>query len=336
MATGIVSASFRSVSVRAKSRTDNHNTLLLQANPDSYQTRRLAITRPSLRGLTGLIFIILLIAFSGCRKNVTVKLPEYTEKLVVEASIETGQPAQVLLSVTAPYFGNVDLTDPTQFFVKGAFVTVSDGSQVDTLIEPLPATGYYYTGTKVFGQVGKTYFLTIRVNGKSYSASTSIVNPIALDSVYTKHEKDSLGFCWGHLSDPPGTGNCYRWFAKRLTQDQFFAAPFNSAFDDKFVDGKSFDFGYERPPQPGKHEEYNAEPDESRGYYRVGDTIIVKFCTIGVPEYLFWRSYYDNKSSNGNPFSSPSNLQNTIQGDPAIGTFCGYSTTFDTLIFKPK
>lgn len=284
----------------------------------------------------GLLLILLLAAFSSCRKNVTVKLPEYTEKLVVEASIETGQPAQVLLSVTAPYFGNVDLTDPTKFFVKGAFVTVSDGTQTDTLIEPFPATGYYYQGSKVMGQVGKTYFLTIHANGKSYTATTSILNPIALDSIYTKHEKDSLGFCWGHLTDPPGVGNCYRWFAKRLMQDQFFAAPFNSAFDDKFVDGKSFDFGYERPPQPDKHEEYNAEPDVSRGYYRVGDTIVVKFCTIGIPEYLFWRSYYDNKSSNGNPFSSPSNLQNTIQGDAAIGAFCGYSTTFDTLVFRPK
>ncbi len=280
--------------------------------------------------------VALLAMLAACRKTVNVKLPEYTEKLVVEGSIETGQPAQVLLSVTAPYFGNVDLSDPTKFFVKGAFVTVTDGSQVDTLKELLPSTGYYYMGTKIVGQVGHQYFLTIHYNGKTYTASTSIRTPIALDSLYTKHERDTLGFCWAHMKDPPGTGDCYRWFAKRRTKDQFFAAPFNSVFDDKFVDGKSFDFGYERPPQPGKQAEYDAEPNVSRGYYRVGDTIVVKFCTINYDQYLFWRSYYANKSSNGNPFAAPANLQSTIQGDAAIGTFCGYSPSFDTLIFRPK
>ncbi|MBS1637506.1 MAG: DUF4249 domain-containing protein [Bacteroidetes bacterium] len=281
------------------------------------------------------ISVFTFLLFSACRKTINVKLPEYTEKLVVEASIETGQPATVLLSVTAPYFGNVDLSDPTKFFVKGAFVTVSDGSNTDTLKELFPAEGYIYLGSTVIGQVGKTYNLTIHYNGKSYSATTSIRSPIALDSIYAKYEKDSLTFCWGHLTDPAGLGDCYRWFAKRQG-DQSFAAPFNSSFDDKFVDGKSFDFGYERPPQPGKQEEYDHEPDVSRGYYRVGDTVVVKFCTIGYNEYLFWRSYYANKASNGNPFAAPSNLQNTIQGDASIGAFCGYSPSFDTLVIKPK
>lgn len=288
---------------------------------------------------TSFIYIfsfVLLVVISSCRKTINVKLPDYEEKLVIEGSIETNQYAQVLLSVTAPYFGNVDLSDPTKFFVKGAFATVSDGTLVDTLQELIPGTGYIYGGNKIKGQVGKTYYLTVKVNGKTYTATTSIKAPIALDTLYTKYERDSLGFVWAHLQDPAGLGNCYRWFAKRLTQDQFFAAPFNSAFDDKFVDGKGFDFGYDRPPQPGKEQEFYDEPDISRGYYRVGDTVVVKFCTIGYDEYLFWRSYYANKASNGNPFAAPANLQNTIQGDAAIGTFCGYSPSFDTLIIKPK
>ncbi len=276
--------------------------------------------------------VLLLLMLYSCRKDIKVKLPEYKEKLVVEASIEPGQTAQVLLSVTAPYFGNVDLSDPTKFFVKNAFVTVSDGLQTDTLFPLDPNLGYLFVGTKVFGQIGKNYNLTIKVNDKTYTSSTTILQPIALDSLFYKGEKDSLGFCWAHLSDPAGLGNCYRWFAKRLHKDVFFAAPFSSAFDDKFVDGKSFDFGYDRPAQPNQQQQN--EDDPNRGYYKLGDTVVVKFCTIGNNEYSFWRTYYSNLSSNGNPFSAPSNLQSNIQGGDVIGAFTGYSPSFDTIIIK--
>lgn len=280
------------------------------------------------------LIIIVIILISSCRKEIKVKLPEYTQKLVVEASIETGQTAQVLLSFTAPYFGNADLSNPSQFFVKNAFVTLSDGSIIDTLKELVIANFPVYVGTKVFGQVGKNYYLTMLVNNKTYTATTFINEPITLDSLFFKGEKDSLGFCWAHLSEPAGIGNCYRWFAKRITKDALFAAPFASAFDDKFIDGKSFDLGYERPVQ--SNEQQSSEPDLLRGQYRVGDTIIVKFCTIGYNEYTFWRSYYQNKTSNGNPFSAPSNLQSTIVGGDVIGAFVGYSPSFDTLIVKKK
>jgi len=276
----------------------------------------------------------MLFGITSCRRDINIKLPEYKEKLVIEASIETGQPAQVMLSRSAPYFGNVDLSDPTQFFVKGAFVTVSDGVLTDTLTEVFPGTGYYYIGTKVLGQVGKSYALTVRVDDKTYTGSTSILNPIALDSLFFKWEQDTLGFCWGHLTEPAGQGNYYRWFAKRFSKDQFYAAPFSSAFDDKFVDGKSFDFGYERPAQPNQQTENGG--DAERGYYKVGDTIVVKFCTLGQNEYEFWRSFYANKSSNSNPFSAPANIKNTIVGGDVLGAFCGYAPSFDTLIVKPK
>lgn len=284
--------------------------------------------------ITAVVLLSLGLMMVSCRKEINIKLPEYKTKLVVEASIETGQTAQVLLSTSAPYFGNVDLSDPTQFFVKGAFVTVSDGIQTDTLTELMPGTGYVYIGTKVFGQVGKSYALTIRVDDKIYTGSTSILNPVPLDSLFFKWEQDTLGYCWAHLTEPAGQGNYYRWFAKRYPTDQFFAAPFSSAFDDKFVDGKSFDFGYERPAQPNQ-QTANAEDDE-RGWYKVGDTIVVKFCSIGQNEYEFWRSYYSNKSSNGNPFAAPSNIKSTIVGSDVLGSFCGYGTSFDTLVVKPK
>src|SRR5690606_18071810 len=103
--------------------------------------------------------------------------------------------------------------------------------------------------------------------------------------------------------EPAGSGDCYRWFAKRLGKDLFYATPFNSVFDDKFIDGKTFEFAYDRGQQPNRGQP--TEPDRNRGYYKRGDTVVVKLCKIGRNEYDFWYTYYQNRLSNGNPFSSP-------------------------------
>lgn len=283
-----------------------------------------------LNGKTVSVVFLLVLVFSACRKTINLKLPEYKQKVVIEASIETNGYATCLLSYSIPFFGEFDFTQPQQAFIKGAFVTVSDGTITDTLKEVDPNTGYYYAGTKLKGQQGKSYYLTVTVNGKTFTADTYINTPVALDSLYFKGEKDTLGFIWAHITEPPGLGNNYRWFAKRLNRgDLFYAAPFNSVFDDKFVDGKAFEFAYDRGPQPNQVQNYKDDPEN--GYFKRGDTVVVKFCTIGRKEYLFWNSYYLNKSSNGNPFSAPSNIVSTIPGEDVLGGFFGYSPSFDTL-----
>ncbi|MGZ3931898.1 MAG: DUF4249 family protein [Bacteroidia bacterium] len=106
-----------------------------------------------------LYFLLCTFFFVSCRKDIKPKLPEYKEKLVVEASIETGLPASVYLSYSVPYFGNFNFSDPSKAFVKGAFVTVSDGTITDTIKELDPNLGYIYFGTKLIGQVGKPIIL---------------------------------------------------------------------------------------------------------------------------------------------------------------------------------
>lgn len=275
---------------------------------------------------------------SSCRKDVNVKLPEYKQKLVVEGGIETGGTPYVLLSTSVPYFGDFDYSTPEKAFVKGAFVTLSDGITIDTLKELDPSLGYFYTGTKLTGVEGRTYTLRIRYNSEEFSVSSTILPKVALDSLFFKWEEDSLGYIWQHFKEPVGLGNNYRWFSKRLNakyQDLLFAAPLFSVFDDKFVDGKAFDFSYDRGPQPNKIQEWRDDP--KRSYYRVGDTVAVKFCHIGKVEYDFWNTYYQNKASNSNPFSAPVNIKSMFgDNENVFGAFVAYSPAFDTIIIKKK
>lgn len=277
-----------------------------------------------------LICILVLITFFSCRKEVKLKLPEYKQKVVVEAGIETGSTAVVFLSYSVPYFGDFDYSTPEKSFIKGAFVTVTDGTVIDTLKELDPNTGYLYVGFKLQGQQGKTYTIKVTVDGKTYETSTSILNPAKLDSLYFKGEEDTLGLMWQKFSEPAGSGDCYRWYAKRLGRDQFYAAPFFSVFDDKFIDGKTFDFSFDRGPQPNEIQEYRDDPE--RGYYKRGDTVVVKLCKIGRREYDFWNTYYQNKTSNSNPFSAPSNIKSMFDSQDVFGAFVGYSPSYDTII----
>ena len=184
--------------------------------------------------LSGVILFALL-GLVSCEKNITIALPPIQAQVVVEGHIETGQGAYVILTRSSGYFAPLDTAAILNSIVRNAVVTVSDGIHTDTLpmiIDILPLSyqylyttylPWYYKKAKptVIGQVGGTYYLTILADGKKLTSVTTIPSPIKLDSAWFKYQppSDSLGFIWGHLSDPAGEQNFYRRYAKRLHND---------------------------------------------------------------------------------------------------------------------
>lgn len=280
-----------------------------------------------------ILSLLLIVGLTSCQKEIDVKIPDYVQKLVVEGRIENGSNPEVFLSYTIPYFGNHTQQNLADFAVKGALVTVYDGTSIDTLKDITMGNGYWYRASNMIGAVGKTYALTIVVNGKTYTSQTTIHPQVKLDTLWFKVLRDdSLGFIYTHFTEPAGIGNSYRWLAKRIGKDQNFIAPIGSAFDDKFIDGKSFDFAYNR----GHVQNSTATDDNNneRDFFKKNDQVIVKFCSIGYDEFRFFRSYDANIISNGNPFAAPTNLENNVHGENVIGVWCGYNAFIDTLICK--
>ncbi|MFI5163813.1 MAG: DUF4249 family protein [Bacteroidia bacterium] len=302
--------------------------------------------------------------FSSCQKAITVKLPAAVQKICVDGRIEPGVPPYVILTHNMPYFGPTDVNSLQNMFIHGAVIKISNGTTTVMLTEycskslpdsllPVIAsfTGvdtaslklfdyciYTTLNTAVWGAVGKTYNLTISTDGKNLTSSTTILTPIPLDRTWYKYSKtnkagDSLGFVYAHLSDPPQEGNAYRWLAMRKGKDQSFVSPPGSAFDDKFINGQSFDFAYERGSVPN-----STAPDdnnEERGYFKKGDTVIVKFCTIEHTVYDFFRQVDVAIYSQGNPFAAPTSVpSNVYPSSDALGVWCGYGVSKDTVVFK--
>ncbi len=292
-----------------------------------------------MRFINSLIVLLILVILQSCEKNVTVEIPESEPLIVVEGYIENGKNPLLVLSRTLPFFGSINTSTVFQQTIQGARVIVSDGMITDTL-DQIPGIGVY-TSSRITGQENRSYSLRVETEGKVLTSLTHIPTSIALDSVWfeVSGTRDSLGFAWAHLTDPDTLGNHYRWFAQRINsytfgdnigrqKDSVLIAPNGSVFEDKFINGKSFDLGYQR----GNHPNSTKEDDlnDERFFFKKGDTIVVKFCTLDRAHFEFWRTEETQVSNNGNPFASPAPVRGNING--GLGIWGGYAAKFDTII----
>jgi len=308
--------------------------------------------------------LVVLTILPSCTKEVTIDIPGYEEQLVIDGQIETGQPPLILISRSKDIYAPTDINAFLSGFVSGAVVTMSDGATTFTLDEVctdnlpagseeiaaaifgIPASelanyhlcAYTSFNPAAWGEVGKTYSLSVSFEGKTYTGTTQIVQPTALDSLFWKPLPDIAdhGFSHAFLSDPIGGNDSYLWEAKRInivngeTKDARFKTTFNPVFNDEFIDGKTFDFFYENPMS------FDDEsiPENRKGYYQQGDTVVIKFSKMDPSVYRYMITKYTQLQTNGNPFASPTNIVSNLTGG-CLGVWAGYSPMFDTLVCEP-
>lgn len=299
---------------------------------------------------------------ASCTKEVKIDIPGYEEQLVIDGRIETDMPPIILISKTKDIYSPTDIDAYLNSFVSGAIVTVSNGDTTVVLdeictdnlppgteqmaadlfgipVSELPnyhICAYTTFNTSIWGEVGKTYSLTVEFEGKTYTSSTKIVQSTALNSVYWKQDEDApqgFGFSWANLTDPAGQYDAYMWEVKRLDigddgqpKDGAFKATFAPVWDDEFINGTTFDFAFENPNNRDEN-----IPDEQKFYYGIGDTVVIKLSKLDVDVYEFLEKKYLQLQTTGNPFASPTAIPTNIKGG-ALGVWAGYSPHFDTLI----
>jgi hypothetical protein len=278
-----------------------------------------------------LLFLACLFIFS-CEKVIDLVPESQTPKLVVDGSIESGQPPRVILTKSLDYFSKLTPTMLTESFVRNAEVTVSDGSRSIRLREygiPIPGgTVFIYSvdtsnpAALMVGELNKTYNLTINTGGETFEATTNI-------PALTK-KSDSLWWetapnnpdtnrvvVFARVFDPPGLGNYIRYFTAR--NDSAYFPGLNSVYDDNIVDGITYDIQVFR----GQDRNQDFDQDEF-GFFRKGDRVKVKLTNIDKATYDFWRTWEQNQQNVGNPFSVPIKVLSNISNG-AIGIWGGYS-----------
>ena len=213
-----------------------------------------------------------------------------------------------------------------------AKVTLTDGIKSEVLIlrkndKYFPP--YIFEGNKIIGDTGKIYTITAEFGGKTAWANTTIPVKINLDTIYFKQEagKDSLGSIYIEFTDPPDIKNYYRILTLTLGKDIRYTSSMIMGIDDNFFSGEKFGFSISRGP------ESYLSPGENK-YYKIGDTVNVKFCTIDKAHYDFWNSFQEEVLNSSSPFaSSLSGLKSNVQGD-GLGIWGGYGVSLYKMIIK--
>ncbi len=293
--------------------------------------------------VTALFLLAVGLLYTSCEKEVNIDFPEGEPVVVVEGYVENGQIPYVVLTNTVPFLGKLSPDEFEKYFISGADVTITDGINTAKLVEyKLPDLGFtvysldtadIFNSAKLIGKEGRTYSLSVTVNGKNYTASTTILPVVPLDSIWVepKRSDSNLVQLMCRLSDPAGAVNFYRGLTRR-NNDPVFDTGFRSVYLDIIVNGKSFNFSLDR----GKADFANNDTAdfEKYGYFERGDTIYVKWCAIDKPQFDFWDTFDSQGSSLGNPFSAPLKIKSNIVGKGSTGIWASYGAFYDTLIVK--
>jgi hypothetical protein len=289
---------------------------------------------------------ILAISFSACEKEIIIALDEPPASLVVDASIENGLPPVVVLSRSLNYFSQINPQILSASFIRGASVSMSDGRRSVKLKEDsirrngeLPV--YFYTidsnvpANILVGTLNTKYTLDIAVEGKTYTAQTTIpAITRRIDSLWWENlkgprepEDSNSVLVLMRGADKPGLGSYIRYFT-RVNRGVFLPG-FNSVFDDQVIDGSTYtvtiDKGFDK----------NGDFEPSERFFKRGDTVSLKLCEIDKASYDFFRTMEFSFQSVGNPFSSPVKVLGNISNG-ALGAFTGYAAQYRQLIIPRK
>jgi len=179
------------------------------------------------------IFFILslLIVFIACTKTITPSLNTVAPQLIIQGVVsDTAGPYYVSIVNSVGFY-----TDNSYPGISGVAVTITDSTAglKDVLTET--TTGLYVTHTLVRGISGHTYLLNVSLNGKTYTASSTMPQPVLLDSVSFDTATDSKRFrAQANYQDPKGIVNFYKYslVINGVRDDRF------QTFEDRLSDGR--------------------------------------------------------------------------------------------------
>ncbi len=219
-------------------------------------------------------------------------------------------------------------------------VIVSDGAVFDTLqfeVDSAVYSGNFvyppakFVGKKIKGELLKKYDLIIHYGDKTYTSTTSIPR-ISREDFSARFVLDAKSSIYGGIhimvNDNPVEENFYRFYFKRIGRDNSYSVPQGPALiNDMLFNGKSMELPFWRTWD----DKETGDPDE-RGFFRAGDNVSIKICTLDHDHYWFWITA---RNSSSNFFGQPEKVKGNISGG-ALGVWGGYGVTYINMKCVPE
>jgi len=251
-------------------------------------------------------YILFVLILSSCEKVITLDLNNAEKKYVVEAVI-TDQPGTAKVLITQTKNFDEDNTFPG---ISGATVTIAEsGGATTTLTETTTGT---YEAAGLTAVSGKTYHLTVHAGGKTFSASSVMLQRVNLDTIYVTDEflfTDTRKIVNVEFQEPPGRGNSYRFeqFVNNHKEDEIFIQ------NDDYTDGRNVNTKLF----------FFAEDDDTASLIKSGDSVRINMLCTDKPIYTYWYSLL-RSSLGSDGQATPSNPVTNMQGG-ALGYFSAHT-----------
>jgi hypothetical protein len=252
-----------------------------------------------------IMIVISVIMMSSCEKEIELDLNSSNPKYVIEGEIPQNELATVKITKT------VNFSDSNNFpTVKGAIVTITDEiGTTEQLIET--STGIYKT-QKLKGSEGKTYTLSVKADGNTFTAKSTMPKAVKLTGLKTSlssfappgaSSSDNY-IVFPQFIDPAALGNSYRFIQIR-----------NGELDKSIIIAND-NIGNGKP---------NSRPIFSQNFdIKLGDTITVEMRCIDVPVYDYFFSLNAIQGNGPGGGTTPTNPVSNISGG-ALGYFSAFT-----------
>lgn len=233
--------------------------------------------------------MLTLIVLSSCEKVIDIDLNSEDPKVVIEAYFYEGDSTHTVTITKTLNF------DETQAFpqVNNATVTISDNlGNTAAFISNGDGT---YTLNNFPGIGGRTYTLTVLVDGKTYTAQSVMAQPVIMDDLLVDlipFGQDTFKTVVPVFQDPGGIANYYSY---HVFQNGIRRGDINLQ-DDQFIDGNI-------SLQPLFLSELN-----------LGDTIRVDMFGIDKPIWQYFNQLEVNTTSGTTPANPVSNFSGGCMG----------------------
>jgi hypothetical protein len=256
-----------------------------------------------------LVAVLILLGNSSCQRVIDLKLDNAATQLVIEGNVTNVHGAQyVTISQTVP-FTNTN-TFPA---VSKATVTIADDrGNTYNLVEGTTPGTYISVFT---GRPGITYTLTVITNGKTYTGSSTMPQPVFFDQLsYSNNTfKNNTELITVNYQDPINVPNQYRFvlYVNGVQDKTIFDA------NDNFNDGSVVSFPL-----------YQNNDD-----IVLGDTVVVEEQCIDKNMFTYWFSLSQQQNNGQGGGTAPSNPPANLSNN-ALGYFSAHTEQRQSVIIK--
>lgn len=243
---------------------------------------------------------------------------------VVEGWIEDGQAPVVMvthavdLTVDEPSFEN--------FVEKWCRVSIWDGNRQYILTSRINndyTPSIIFTSSSLKGQVGHTYRLVVECEDRTLSSSATMLPAPKFERLVAESvaDIDSLYSLRGFVSLETAD-DCFKFFVKTLSDGGRYFPSFLGT-----LSARDYDVDRGVVITRGKRAELDDDASEDfTHYFKSGDLVIVRVCSLEPVLYDFWHAYDANVSLSDNLFFTfGENLPSNIEG--GLGYFAAYGSS---------